>query len=229
MLQVAGLRSGYGESQVVSDVSFQVRENESVAVIGKNGMGKSTLFRTIMGLIRPTGGSIEFQGRDITSINTFERARLGIGYVPQGRLLFPQLTVAENLRTGLETARIREVPDIVFELFPVLAEMGNRRAGDLSGGQQQMVAIGRALATGPSLLILDEPTEGIQPSIIKEIAQALILLKSKTSCTVLLSEQVVSFATAVADRMIVLERGAVVFESGKGARDIEAVKGFLTV
>lgn len=229
MLEVVGLRSGYGESQVVSDVSFHVLENESVAVIGKNGMGKSTLFRTIMGLIRPTGGSIEFQGRDITSMNTFERARLGIGYVPQGRLLFPELTVAENLRTGLETARLKTIPDLVFELFPVLAEMGNRRAGNLSGGQQQMVAIGRALATGPSLLILDEPTEGIQPSIIKEIAQALILLKSKTSCTVLLSEQVVSFATAVADRMIVLERGAVVFESGKGARDIEAVKSFLTV
>lgn len=229
MLDVNGLRSGYGESQVITDVSLQVNRDESVAVIGKNGMGKTTLFKTIMGLIRPSAGSIRFQSADITFSGTFERARLGIGYVPQGRMLFPQLSVEENLKTGLETLRLKTIPDLVYELFPVLHEMKGRKAGNLSGGQQQMVAIGRALSTGPSLLILDEPTEGLQPSIIKEIAQALIQLKSKATCSVLVSEQVLSFATAVADRMVVLERGAVVFESGSDARDIESVKSYLTI
>lgn len=229
MLDVNGLRSGYGESQVITDVSLQVNRDESVAVIGKNGMGKTTLFKTIMGLIRPSAGSVRFQSADITFSGTFERARLGIGYVPQGRMLFPQLSVEENLKTGLETLRLKTIPDLVYELFPVLHEMKGRKAGNLSGGQQQMVAIGRALSTGPSLLILDEPTEGLQPSIIKEIAQALIQLKSKATCSVLVSEQVLSFATAVADRMVVLERGAVVFESGSDARDIESVKSYLTI
>lgn len=229
MLQIDKLRSGYGESQIISDLSIDLRQSESLAVIAKNGMGKTTLFKTIMGLIKPSSGFIRLNGMDITNTRTFERARLGIGYVPQGRLLFSELTVRENLQTGLETRRARNIPDLVFELFPVLSEMMNRKAGNLSGGQQQMVAIGRALATEPTLLILDEPTEGLQPSVIKEIAQALLQLKMKSQCTVLVSEQVLSFATAIADRMVVIERGAVVFESGKEARDIEAVKGFLTV
>jgi urea transport system ATP-binding protein len=168
-------------------------------------------------------------GQDITRIPVFERARMGLGYVPQGRLLFSQLTVEENLMTALQTGRLKKIPDLVYELFPVLSEMKNRKAGNLSGGQQQMVAIGRALTAGPVLLILDEPTEGIQPSIIKEIAAALVKLQQATDCTVLLSEQVLSFAASVADRLVVLERGAVVHSCGKGAEDVDAVKAFLTI
>ncbi len=229
MLKVDSLKVGYGESVVIPGVSLSVNDRESVGVVGRNGMGKTTLLKAIVGLLPASSGRIEFDGVDITKLPTFERIRLGIGFVPQGRLLFPQLTVEENLLTGLESRRIKSVPDLVYELFPVLRDMRARKAGNLSGGQQQMVAIGRALATGPRLLILDEPTEGIQPSLIKEIGVALGELKRATGCAMLVSEQVLSFATAVSDRMLVLERGAVVKETGTDARDVEAVKAFLTV
>lgn len=229
MLKVDSLRVGYGESVVIPGLSLTVGEREAVGVVGRNGMGKSTLLEAIVGLLPASAGRIEFDGVDITRMRAFERIRLGIGFVPQGRLLFPQLTVEENLLSGLESRRLRSVPDLVFELFPVLREMRGRKAGNLSGGQQQMVAIGRALATGPRLLIFDEPTEGIQPSLIKEIGAALVELKRATGCAMLVTEQVLSFATAVSDRMLVLERGAVVKETGTDARDVEAVKAFLTV
>ncbi len=229
MLKVDSLKVGYGESVVIPGVSLSVNDRESVGIVGRNGMGKTTLLKAIVGLLPASSGRIEFDGVDITKLPTFERIRLGIGFVPQGRLLFPQLTVEENLLTGLESRRIKSVPDLVYELFPVLRDMRARKAGNLSGGQQQMVAIGRALATGPRLLILDEPTEGIQPSLIKEIGVALGELKRATGCATLVSEQVLSFATAVSDRMLVLERGAVVKETGTDARDVEAVKAFLTV
>jgi urea transport system ATP-binding protein len=192
-------------------------------------MGKTTLLKAIVGLLPCAAGRIEFDGVDITRLPAFERARMGVAFVPQGRLLFPQLTVEENLVAGLESRRLARVPDLVFELFPLLAQMRGRKAGNLSGGQQQMVAIGRALATGPRLLILDEPTEGLQPSLITEIAQALGSLKRATGFAMLVSEQVLSFATAVSDRMLVLERGTLVKETGTDARDVEAVKAFLTV
>jgi urea transport system ATP-binding protein len=229
LLKVDSLKVGYGESVVIPGVSLSVNDRESVGVVGRNGMGKTTLLKAIVGLLPASSGRIEFDGVDITKLPTFERIRLGIGFVPQGRLLFPQLTVEENLLTGLESRRIKSVPGLVYELFPVLRDMRARKAGNLSGGQQQMVAIGRALATGPRLLILDEPTEGIQPSLIKEIGVALGELKRATGCAMLVSEQVLSFATAVSDRMLVLERGAVVKETGTDARDVEAVKAFLTV
>ncbi len=229
MLKVDSLKVGYGESVVIPGVSLSVNDRESVGIVGRNGMGKTTLLKAIVGLLPASSGRIEFDGVDVTKLPTFERIRLGIGFVPQGRLLFPQLTVEENLLTGLESRRIKSVPDLVYELFPVLRDMRARKAGNLSGGQQQMVAIGRALATGPRLLILDEPTEGIQPSLIKEIGVALGELKRATGCATLVSEQVLSFATAVSDRMLVLERGAVVKETGTDARDVEAVKAFLTV
>jgi len=229
LLKVDSLKVGYGESVVIPGVSLSVNDRESVGVVGRNGMGKTTLLKAIVGLLPASSGRIEFDGVDITKLPTFERIRLGIGFVPQGRLLFPQLTVEENLLTGLESRRIKSVPDLVYALFPVLRDMRARKAGNLSGGQQQMVAIGRALATGPRLLILDEPTEGIQPSLIKEIGVALGELKRATGCAMLVSEQVLSFATAVSDRMLVLERGAVVKETGTDARDVEAVKAFLTV
>lgn len=229
MLKVDSLEVGYGESVVIPGVSLSVGERDAVGVIGRNGMGKTTLLKAIVGLLPASAGRIEFGGVDITRLPTYERVRLGIGFVPQGRLLFPQLTVEENLLTGLESRRIDGVPGLVFELFLVLREMRARKAGNLSGGQQQMVAIGRALATGPRLLILDEPTEGLQPSLIKEIGVALVELRRATGCAMLVTEQVLSFATAVSDRMIVLERGTVVKETGTDARDVEAVKAFLTV
>jgi urea transport system ATP-binding protein len=192
-------------------------------------MSKSTFFKTLMGLLPVHSGRIEFMGKDITRLPVFERARMGMAYVPQGRLLFSQLTVEENLLSSLNTGRLQKIPDLVYELFPVLSQMKERKAGNLSGGQQQMVAIGRALTAGPTLLILDEPTEGIQPSIIKEIATALIKLQQATDCTVLLSEQVLSFAVSVADRLVVLERGAIVHSCGKDAGEVDAVKAFLTI
>jgi urea transport system ATP-binding protein len=229
LLKTSDLMAGYGQSIVLQGVSFEMKADEAVAVVGKNGMSKSTFFKTLVGLLPAHSGRIEFMGQDITRIPVFERARMGLGYVPQGRLLFSQLTVEENLMTALQTGRLKKIPDLVYELFPVLSEMKNRKAGNLSGGQQQMVAIGRALTAGPVLLILDEPTEGIQPSIIKEIAAALVKLQQATDCTVLLSEQVLSFAASVADRLVVLERGAVVHSCGKGAEDVDAVKAFLTI
>jgi urea transport system ATP-binding protein len=229
LLTVDSLKVGYGESVVIPAASFAVAEGESVGVVGRNGMGKTTLLKAIVGLLPCAAGRIEFDGVDITRLPAFERARMGVAFVPQGRLLFPQLTVEENLVAGLESRRLARVPDLVFELFPLLAQMRGRKAGNLSGGQQQMVAIGRALATGPRLLILDEPTEGLQPSLITEIAQALGSLKRATGFAMLVSEQVLSFATAVSDRMLVLERGTLVKETGTDARDVEAVKAFLTV
>ena len=229
LLKTSDLMAGYGQSIVLQGVSFEMKADEAVAVVGKNGMSKSTFFKTLVGLLPAHSGRIEFMGQDITRMPVFERARMGLGYVPQGRLLFSQLTVEENLMTALQTGRLKKIPDLVYELFPVLSEMKNRKAGNLSGGQQQMVAIGRALTAGPVLLILDEPTEGIQPSIIKEIAAALVKLQQATDCTVLLSEQVLSFATSVADWLVVLERGAVVHSCGKGAEDVDAVKAFLTI
>ncbi len=229
LLKTSDLMAGYGQSIVLQGVSFEMKADEAVAVVGKNGMSKSTFFKTLVGLLPAHSGRIEFMGQDITRMPVFERARMGLGYVPQGRLLFSQLTVEENLMTALQTGRLKKIPDLVYELFPVLSEMKNRKAGNLSGGQQQMVAIGRALTAGPVLLILDEPTEGIQPSIIKEIAAALVKLQQATDCTVLLSEQVLSFAASVADRLVVLERGAVVHSCGKGAEDVDAVKAFLTI
>ena len=229
LLKTSDLMAGYGQSMVLQGVSFEMKADEAVAVVGKNGMSKSTFFKTLVGLLPAHSGRIEFMGQDITRMPVFERARMGLGYVPQGRLLFSQLTVEENLMTALQTGRLKKIPDLVYELFPVLLEMKNRKAGNLSGGQQQMVAIGRALTAGPVLLILDEPTEGIQPSIIKEIAAALVKLQQATDCTVLLSEQVLSFAASVADRLVVLERGAVVHSCGKGAEDVDAVKAFLTI
>jgi urea transport system ATP-binding protein len=229
VLKVDSLSIGYGESIVIPGASLKINENESVGVVGRNGMGKTTLLKAIVGLLPCVSGRVEFDGVDITHMQPFKRVRLGIGFVPQGRLLFTQLTVEENLLAGLESLRLKRIPDLVYDLFPVLHEMRDRKAGNLSGGQQQMVAIGRALATGPRLLILDEPTEGIQPSIIKEIALALAELKRATGCTMLVAEQVLSFATTVCNRMLVFERGAVVKETGTDARDIEAIKAFLTV
>ena len=230
MLAVTGLNQYYGGSHTLRDVAFEAPSGSVTTVLGRNGVGKTTLLKCLAGLLPVKGGTISFDGRDITRLPPHERARLGLGYVPQGREIFPRLTVEENLRLGLATRpRGSPIPARIFEMFPVLADMMHRRGGDLSGGQQQQLAIGRALAMGPKLLVLDEPTEGIQPSIIKDIERAIRRLASEGEMAILLVEQYYDFARSLADRYVVLSRGEVI-KAGKGA-DMEAdgVRACLTV
>jgi urea transport system ATP-binding protein len=217
MLSVKGLNQYYGGSHILRELSFEIPAGKVTALLGRNGVGKTTLLRTLMGLVPAKTGEIVFYDRKITDVKPYERARAGIGYVPQGREIFPRLTVEENLRMGLATlpggAR---VPERIFEMFPVLKQMMGRRGGDLSGGQQQQLAIGRALAMGPKLLILDEPTEGIQPSIIKDIERAIRALAATGDMAILLVEQYYDFARSLADQYIVMERGEIL-KQGAGA------------
>jgi urea transport system ATP-binding protein len=231
MLEVSGLRAGYGRIPILHGVGFRVAEGETVGVLGHNGMGKTTLIKALMGVVRPTAGRVAFRGADVTREPPYLRARRGMGYVPQGREIFPLLTVKENLETGFAPLKRRDrtVPDQVFELFPVLADMLARRGGDLSGGQQQQLAIARALVTRPRLLALDEPTEGIQPSIIKDIGRAVRHLKEAAGIAILLVEQYLDFARELADRVYVMDRGAIV-HSGPAADLADAsVRRHLTV
>jgi urea transport system ATP-binding protein len=221
VLAIAKLNQYYGGSHILRDVTFDVPDGGCTALLGRNGVGKTTLLRCLMGLIAARSGSVSFDGRDIAHLPPYARARLGVGYVPQGRDIFPRLTVAENLEMGLASRRGKGgVPSFVFEMFPVLKEMLGRRGGDLSGGQQQQLAIGRALALRPKLLILDEPTEGIQPSIIKDIERAIRTLTAAGEMAILLVEQYYDFARSLADQYVVLSRGEVV-KAGRGA-DMEA-------
>ena len=230
MLTVSGLNQYYGGSHTLRDVAFEAPTGGVTAVLGRNGVGKTTLLKCLAGLLPARSGSIRFDGVDITRLPPHERARLGLGYVPQGREIFPRLTVEENLRLGLATRpRGATIPARIYEMFPVLAEMKQRRGGDLSGGQQQQLAIGRALATAPRLLVLDEPTEGIQPSIIKDIERAIRRLAEEGEMAILLVEQYYDFARSLADRYVVLSRGEVI-KSGRG-EDMErdGVRACLTV
>ncbi len=212
---VEKLNQYYGGSHILRDVSFEVPHGRVTALLGRNGVGKTTLLKTLMGLVSLRTGKIAFDGKDLTRAKPYERARAGLGYVPQGREIFPRLTVEENLLMG--AAR---VPGRIFEMFPVLRQMLGRRGGDLSGGQQQQLAIGRALAMQPRLLILDEPTEGIQPSIIKDIERAIRSLAAAGDMAILLVEQYYDFARSLADQYLVMERGEIVAR-GRGA-DMEA-------
>ncbi len=229
MLQVSTLSVAYGETQILRDVSLEVRAGELVCLMGRNGVGKTTLLKSIMGLLRPRTGLITFEGRDLTRASPDVRARAGIGYVPQGREVFPQLTVQENLQVGLMANRngARTVPERVFEFFPMLKEMLGRKGGVLSGGQQQQLAIARALVADPKLLILDEPTEGIQPSIILLIGRVLDSLKKEGRVAVLLVEQYLEFALRLADRYYVMEKGAIALSGAAAELDREAVKPYL--
>ena len=230
MLTVSGLNQYYGGSHTLRDVAFEAPTGGVTAVLGRNGVGKTTLLKCLAGLLPARSGSIRFDGVDITRLPPHERARLGLGYVPQGREIFPRLTVEENLRLGLATRpRGATIPARIYEMFPVLAEMKHRRGGDLSGGQQQQLAIGRALATAPRLLVLDEPTEGIQPSIIKDIERANRRLAGEGEMAILLVEQYYDFARSLADRYVVLSRGEVI-KAGRG-EDMErdGVRACLTV
>jgi urea transport system ATP-binding protein len=230
MLSVKNLNQYYGGSHILRDLTFEIPAGKVTALLGRNGVGKTTLLRTLMGLIPAKNGEIIFYDEKITHVKPYERALAGIGYVPQGREIFPRLTVAENLEMGLATRpRGERVPARIFEMFPVLRQMMGRRGGDLSGGQQQQLAIGRALAMGPKLLILDEPTEGIQPSIIKDIERAIRALAAGGDMAILLVEQYYDFARSLADQYLVMDRGEIV-KRGSGANmEADGVKALLAV
>ena len=221
MLSVENLNQYYGGSHILRDISFTAEIGKVTTLLGRNGVGKTTLLKCLMGLVPAKSGSIRFdtsgQMRDLTKVPSHERVKAGIGYVPQGREIFPRLTVQENLQMGLATRPGgTPIPQRIFEMFPVLKQMLSRRGGDLSGGQQQQLAIGRALAFGPKLLILDEPTEGIQPSIIKDIERAIRALAEEGSMAILLVEQYYDFARSLADQYLVMERGEII-KRGAGA------------
>jgi urea transport system ATP-binding protein len=231
MLAVKDLSLHYGASQALRGVSLEARPGAVTCVLGRNGVGKTSLLRAIVGQRGISGGSITFEGRSLEGLKPYDRAALGVGYVPQGREIFPLLTVEENLQTGFACLprRLRRVPDEVFELFPVLKSMLHRRGGDLSGGQQQQLAIGRALVMRPRLLLLDEPTEGIQPSIIKDIARAIAFLRQRGEIAIVLVEQYFEFARELADTFVVMERGAVVEAGTREALAGEAVRNRLAI
>jgi urea transport system ATP-binding protein len=230
MLTVNGLNQYYGGSHILRDVSFELPAGEVTVLVGRNGVGKTTLLRTLMGLVPAATGAVRFGERDLTHARPDERARAGIGYVPQGREIFGRLTVEENLAMGLATrSRGAQVPARIFEMFPVLKQMMRRRGGDLSGGQQQQLAIGRALAMGPRLLILDEPTEGIQPSIIKDIERAIQALAATGEMAILLVEQYYEFARSLADQYLVMERGEIIARGAGADMDRNGVRGLLSV
>jgi len=231
VLQVSSLNQYYGESHTLWDLDLSVIEGKCTCLMGRNGVGKTTLLQCIMGLQESRDGSIVFNGQDIQKEIAEIRAGIGIGYVPQGRQIFPQLTVGENLELGLFARKdgVKKVPDFIFELFPVLKEMIGRRGGDLSGGQQQQLAIGRALVIDPKMLILDEPTEGIQPNIVQQIGDIITKLSTEMGITVLLVEQKLPFARRVGDYFCIMERGKNVATGDMSELSDELVQKFLTV
>jgi urea transport system ATP-binding protein len=231
MLKIRALDQYYGESHTLWDLNIDVPEGECTCVMGRNGVGKTTLMECIMGLLPLRGGAMEFDGTELAALPAERRANLGIGYVPQGRQIFPLLSVEENLQIGLPARRdrVRQIPEFIYELFPVLQEMRDRRGGDLSGGQQQQLAIGRALVLDPKLLILDEPTEGIQPNIVHEIGDIIRRLNRDIGLTVLLVEQKLPFARKVADRFTILDRGRLAASGTMDQLTDDLVHEYLTV
>jgi len=229
MLQVTDLVVSYGQSQALHGISFEANKNETVAIMGRNGMGKTTLFKSLMGVLPTKSGDIAVAGSSVAKDESYVRVAKGIAYVPQGRMIFPTLTVEENIQTGLENARNKRIPEDIYALFPVLWDMRARKGGNLSGGQQQQLAIARALVTNPKVLLLDEPTEGIQPSIIKDIAKALNEIRKLREITIVVSEQVLSFAMDVADRLFVIEGGRLVHETKRADTDVAHIKQYLSV
>ncbi|MGY3284021.1 urea ABC transporter ATP-binding subunit UrtE [Pseudomonas sp. LP_4_YM] len=232
MLKIDTLHQYYGGSHILRGLSFEARLGEVTCLLGRNGVGKTTLLRCLMGLVPVREGSVEWEGKPITALKPHQRVQAGIAYVPQGREIFPRLSVEENLLMGLSRfpgREAREVPAFIYELFPVLEQMKQRRGGDLSGGQQQQLAIGRALASRPRLLILDEPTEGIQPSVIKEIGTVIQRLAQRGDMAILLVEQFYDFAEALADHYLVMARGQIV-QCGRGENmQAEGVRGLVTI
>ena len=231
MLKVEKLNVYYGESHILRDVEVEVRPGQVVCLMGRNGVGKTTLLKTITGRLSARSGKVSLGDREVTKLPSFRRARLGLGYAPQGREIFGQLTVYENLLIGLDGCRNgdRSVPEEIFELFPVLKQMLKRKGGDLSGGQQQQLAIGRALVSKPTMLLLDEPTEGIQPSIIQEIERAIRRLRDRGTVGILLVEQYLDFAQRLADAFAVMEKGEIVKRGPIAELTPEVIKRHLAV
>ncbi len=231
MLEVKSVNQYYGESHTLWDLDMQIPEGKCTVLMGRNGVGKTTLLQCIMGLIKVESGDISLSGESLLKTDAEDRPRQGIGYVPQGRQIFPMLTVQENLEVGLPIREKgdRKIPEFIFDIFPVLKEMLHRRGGDLSGGQQQQLAIGRALVVNPKLLILDEPTEGIQPNIVQEIGDIIRMLNEKMGLTVLLVEQKLPFARKVGDQFCILDRGRQVAEGEMTGLDESLIKEYLTV
>lgn len=230
ILQAANLFSFYGKSPVIQDVSFSMNEGEFVSVLGRNGVGKTTLLKTIMGLTDKATGGLSFDGHELLGTKPYERARLGIGYIPQGREIIPRFSVRENIVMGTYARADgkRRIPDYLFELFPILREFLSRRGGDLSGGQQQQLAIARALAMDPKILILDEPTEGIQPNVVKQIEDAIVHLNRDRGISVILVEQNIPFARQASDRFIVMDKGRIAMTGGREDLTDEVVEQHLT-
>jgi urea transport system ATP-binding protein len=229
MLNVKDVFVSYGQSEALHGVSFEAARNEIVAIMGRNGMGKTTLFKALIGVLPLKAGAIELDGSDVSRDQSYRRVGKGLAYVPQGRQIFSSLTVEENIRAGMEQVKSRRIPDEIYALFPVLHDMRNRKGGNLSGGQQQQLAIARALVSEPKVLLLDEPTEGIQPSVIKDIARALHEIRKLREITIIVSEQVLSFAMDVADRLFVIEGGRMVHESPRESIDTDRIRQFLSV
>lgn len=231
MLEIKNVEQYYGESHTLWDLSLTIPKGECTVLMGRNGVGKSTLLECIMGLTPIRSGEIELNGENIANRSAEDRPRLGIGYVPQGRQIFPMLSVEENLSVGLpiRDKSDRKIPSFIYEIFPVLEEMKHRRGGDLSGGQQQQLAIGRALVVNPELLILDEPTEGIQPNIVQEIGDIIRMLNEKLGLTVLLVEQKLPFARKVGDRFMLLDRGRMVASGNMDDLSENLISEYLTV
>jgi len=229
MFEIADLQVSYGQSQVIHGLSFKAEKNETLAIMGRNGMGKTTLFKSLMGILPSKAAKATVDGKEIGGMESFQRVASGMAYVPQGRMIFPSMTVLENIQTGMEKSASREIPDDIYALFPVLFDMRNRKGGNLSGGQQQQLAIARALVTNPKVLLLDEPTEGIQPSIIKDIAKVLNEIRKMREITIIVSEQVLSFTMEIADRIIVIDKGKFIHEDKRGDVDAAKIKGYLSV
>ena len=229
MFKIDQLSCGYGQSQILHDLDLNVAKREIVAVMGRNGMGKTTLFKSLMGILPQWKGQVSVDGQDVSALETHERVEHGIAYVPQGRMIFPSMSVLENIQTGLPASARGKVPEDLYALFPVLYDMQSRKGGNLSGGQQQQLAIARALATNPKVLLLDEPTEGIQPSIIKDIARTLKEIRNLRDLTIVVSEQVLSFTLDIADRFLVIEKGRFVIEETRDRVDEATISRYLSV
>ncbi|MCQ2611568.1 MAG: urea ABC transporter ATP-binding subunit UrtE [Treponema sp.] len=229
MLKIDGINSYYGESCVIEGLSLDVAKGKIVSLIGRNGVGKTTTLKSIMGLVKTDSGKIIFDGTEIQKLPPYERVKLGIGYVPQGRDIFPQMTVQENIELGLQPLGGKgEIPEYIYELFPILPKFARRKGGDLSGGQQQQLAIARALVANPKILILDEPTEGIQPSIIKDIGTAIQRINKEKGITVLLVEQYLDFVLENADEVYVMEHGEIKFKGGRNDSDHSTIRKMMT-
>lgn len=229
MLQLNDYSVAYGQSTIIDGMNLTLKENEIIAILGRNGMGKTTLMKSLIGMIPSKGGTVKLADKELSPLKSHERVSAGLAFVPQGRMIFSTMTVEENIETGLTSTGERNIPSDLYSIFPVLDEMKHRRGGNLSGGQQQQLAIARALASNPDVLILDEPTEGIQPSIIKDMAKTLKQIRTQRGLSILVSEQVLSFALDVADRILVIEKGKIVLDVPVEEADRETISKYLSV